>query len=134
MDAERSQLPAKLRADRTCGACNQDRLVFEIGDDLIHRDADLGTTQQVLDLDLSDRLLHDLAVDNLVDRRRDQDLNALFRTIPDQAFLFRLGVVVRGEKNAVDVVTVPEVFDAAFVFEVVNRSVFRKNVSYTRPS
>ena len=40
---ERRQLTAKLRADGTCRPRNQDRPPAEVGDDLIHRNADLGT-------------------------------------------------------------------------------------------
>lgn len=83
LDSERRQLAAQLRTDGPRRARNQDRLAAEVGDDLVHRDLDLFTSQQVLDPDLADCLTLHLAVDHLVDRGSDQHLEVAVRTIMD---------------------------------------------------
>lgn len=83
LDSERRQLAAQLRTDGPRRARNQDRLAAEVDDDLVHRDLDLFTSQQVLDPDLADCLTLHLAVDHLVDRGSDQHLEVAVRTIMD---------------------------------------------------
>ena len=46
--------------------------------------------RQVFDLDFADRLPHDLAVDDFVDRRCDQDFQIAFDAVADQALLLGL--------------------------------------------
>lgn len=109
-DIERCQLSAWFRADRPGGGY-KNGLVSEIGDDLFHRDFNFRVAQQVLDLDLTDRLLHNLASDNFVDRRGDQNLYRFFRTVFDQLILFVLRIVIGREKYGVDIDTIPQIFD-----------------------
>ena len=123
LDAERGQLPAQLRTDRTGGTRHHDRLAAEVGDDFVHRDLDLFAPQQVLDLDLADGLPLYLAVDHLVDRGGDQHLQPAIRAEADQPFLLLAGLTGVGEEDGVDVLALLQVLDILLRLEVVDRQV-----------
>lgn len=123
LDSERRQLAAQLGTDRPGGAGHHDGLAAEVGDDLVHRDLDLLTAQQILDLDLADRLFLHLAVDHLVDRGGDQHLEVALRAVADQTLLLFAGLADVGEEDGVDVLAVVQIFDILLGLEVVDREV-----------
>lgn len=123
LDAERCQLPAQLRTDRTGGTRHHDRLAAEVGDDLVHRDLDLLTPQQILDLDLADGLPLYLAVDHLVDRGGDQHLQPAIRAEVDQPLLLLAGLTGVGKENGIDILVALQVSDILLRLEVVDRQV-----------
>ena len=123
LDAERGQLPAQLRTDRTGGTRHHDCLATEVGDDLVHRDLDLLAPQQVLDLDLADGLPLHLAVYHLVDRGGDQHLQPAIRAEVDQPLLLLAGLTGVGEEDGVDVLALLQVLDILLRLEVVDRQV-----------
>lgn len=61
-------------------------------------------------------------VDDLVDRWGDQNFDPLLRTVSDQALLLLLRIVIGGEKDRVDIDSVPQVFDAVLILEIVDRA------------
>ena len=123
LHSESHQLAAQFRTDRAGSSRHHDRLAAEIRDDLVHRDLDLLTAKQVLDLDLADRLLHQLAGDHLVDGRGDQHLETVLRAMADQPLLLVLRLIVRREEHGVDVVAILKVFDVVVRLEIVDRIV-----------
>ena len=85
-DAERRQLAAQLRSDRTGSTRHQHGFVAEIVHNLAQRNLYLLASQQVFDLDVADTaLMRQFPVDDLVDRRGDQHLDAVRHAIFDQA-------------------------------------------------
>jgi len=85
-DAERRQLAAQLRSDRTGSTRHQHGFVAEIVHDLAQRNLYLLASQQVFDLDVADTaLMRQFPVDDLVDRRGDQHLDTVRHAIFDQA-------------------------------------------------
>lgn len=65
---------------------------------------------------------HDLAVDDFVDRRCDQDFQIAFDAVADQALLLGLCLFVGGEQHGIDIVSLPEVSNAVFIFEIIDRT------------
>ena len=49
-------------------------------------------------------------------------LTPLLRTVSDQALLLLLRIVIGGEKDRVDIDSVPQVFDAVLILEIVDRA------------
>jgi len=99
---EGRQLAAKLGADGARSTCHHDRLAAEVGDDIIHRYLDLGTHQKVLDLYVPEGVAH-LAVDHLVDRRSEEELDADRYGVLDHAVALGAGVFFSGEEDRVRV-------------------------------
>ena len=99
---ERSELAAELRAYRAGCAGHHHGLAAEVSDDLVHRYLDLVTAKEVFDLHLTDRRLHDLAVDDLVDGRCHEYLDFGVLAVLDEAVGLFLDAVFSSKEDGVD--------------------------------
>ena len=120
LDAEYGQLAAELAADGAGRASHHDDLAFAFGLDLVDVEADLLAAEKVLDPDGADLVLHDAAADDLVDGRREEDLEAVVGTEADEAVLFSLGLGLGGEKDAVEREAVDELLELGLAFVAVD--------------
>ena len=120
LDAECSQLAAELAADGAGRAGHHDDLAFAFGLDVVDVEADLLAAEKVLDPDGADLVLHDAAADDLVDGRREEDLEAVVGTEADEAVLFSLGLGLGGEKDAVEREAVDELLELGLAFVTID--------------
>ena len=102
LDIERCDLAAQLATDRAGSSRHQHRLALQCRNDLGHIDIDLGTTQQILDLDLADHLAHNLAIDHLIDGRSHQHLDTQRLAIADQSVLLAMSAIAGREQYSID--------------------------------
>ncbi len=92
LDVEGSQLAAELGADGSGRAGHEHDFLLHPRLDLVERDLDLRASEQVLDADLTDAVLHVAPTHHLVDGRSDEGGELLPCTELDEfAFLLRFG-------------------------------------------
>ena len=116
--AERGELAAELRADRAGRSGHHHGLPAEVLDDRVHVEPDLVAAQKVLDLDLADGRLHDLAVDDLVDARRHEHLHLALLAVVHETLGLGLDRLFAGEEDGVHEETLAEEGDVGRALEV----------------
>ena len=119
LDAEGSQLAAKLGSDGACCSCHHHSLALEVGYDLVHGDLDLGTHEKVLDLDVSE-CMGRLAVHHLVDRRSEEHLDAAVDRILDHAVFLYACLFFCSEEDCVCVNVFNSRVKLLFSIDVIN--------------
>ena len=102
LHSETGQLAAQFAAYGSGRSGHKDGLSFAFVPDLVNIEADLLASQQVLDLDGPDLVLHYASSDHFVDGRREQYLHSVLGAEAYERILLKLGVGLRGEEYAVE--------------------------------
>ena len=92
LNSKGSQLTTELTTDTTGRTGDHDDLTTEVGHNLIHGNLYLGTTEEVLNLYLTDGVAHHLTAYHLVDRGLEEGFDVALACILDKAFLLELGI------------------------------------------
>ena len=115
LHSETGQLAAKFAADGPGRSGHKDGLSFAFGPDLVNIEADLLASQQVLDLDCADLVLHYSPSDHFVDGRRERYLYSVLGAEAHERILLKFGVGLRGEEYAVESEAVEKGFELGLV-------------------
>ena len=110
LDIEACELTAEFRPYRAGRTCNHDHFILEIFPDGIHGDSDFLTAEQILDLHITDGIMHHPPC-NLINIRDDKRFNVQIETLLHQTVAFLLGIHFRSEQDSIHIIVVDFLFE-----------------------